>query len=73
MYAGKLEEAVGHFINFVHFSGDPQRTLMMLQQSMPAPLFNIIVRAYAAIQEERRGTLGQGSRTNKARKEEDMD
>lgn len=49
---GKLEEAVGHFINFVHFSGNPRQSLMMLQQTLPATLFRVVCQAYALVQEE---------------------
>lgn len=54
-YIGNIEEAVGHFINVVHFSGDPRRTLLMLQQCVPAQLFSIICRAYSAVQENNKG------------------
>ena len=50
--AGNIEEAIGHFINFVHFSGNPRTTLSTLQQTMPAPLFSLLVRAYATLQSE---------------------
>ncbi len=50
--AGNIEEAIGHFINFVHFSGNPRATLSTLQQTMPAPLFSLLVRAYATLQSE---------------------
>ena len=63
---GKIEEAVGHFINFVHFSGDPRGTLLMLQQTLPSPLFRVICQAYAAVQEESRAT-------RKVKPEEDID
>lgn len=46
---GNVEEALPHFINFIHFSGNPNATLMTLQQSMPAPLFNLIYQAYMAM------------------------
>lgn len=49
---GNIEEAIGHFINFVHFSGNPRATLSTLQQTMPAPLFSLLVRAYATLQSE---------------------
>ena len=46
---GNVEDALPHFINFIHFSGNPNATLMTLQQSMPAPLFNLIYQAYMAM------------------------
>ena len=63
---GKIEEAIGHFINFVHFSGDPRRTLLMLQQTMPAPLFRLLCQAYTAVQEE-------SSKMTQVKPEEDID
>ena len=47
--SGNIEDALPHFINFIHFSGNPNATLMTLQQSMPAPLFNLIYQAYMAM------------------------
>lgn len=49
LFTGNVEEALPHFINFIHFSGNPNATLMTLQQSMPAPLFNLIYQAYMAM------------------------
>jgi hypothetical protein len=66
---GKLEEAVGHFINFVHFSGNPRQTLMLLQQTLPAPLFRFICQAYAAVQEESNPSLKKAKKVA----EEDID
>ncbi len=64
---GKLEEAVGHFINFVHYSGDARQALLMLQQTLPAPLFRIICQAYAVLQEE------SSKSVSSAAKQEDID
>lgn len=49
MYTGNIEDALPHFVNFIHFSGNPNASLMTLQQSMPAPLFNLIYQAYVAM------------------------
>ena len=46
---GNIEDALPHFVNFIHFSGNPNASLMTLQQSMPAPLFNLIYQAYVAM------------------------
>lgn len=48
LYAGNIEEAIGHLLNFVKFSGNPRATLMTLQQTLPPPIFNILIRAVAA-------------------------
>ena len=45
---GNIEEAVGHLLNFVKFSGNPRATLLTLQQTLPPPIFNILIRAVAA-------------------------
>lgn len=69
---GKLEEAVGHFINFVHFSGNPSQTLMLLQQTLPAPIFRVVCQAYALIQQENKaGHMGNAKAA--AKNEEDID
>ena len=49
LYIGNIEDALPHFVNFIHFSGNPNASLMTLQQSMPAPLFNLIYQAYVAM------------------------
>lgn len=51
-HTGKLEEAIGHYINLVHFSGNPQQTLLMLRQVVPAPLYRVICQAYAMAEKE---------------------
>jgi hypothetical protein len=43
-----MEEAIGHLINFVKFSGNPRATLMTLQQTLPPPIFNLLIRAVTA-------------------------
>lgn len=48
LYAGNIEEAIGHLLNFVKFSGNPRATLMTLQQTLPPPIFNLLIRAVAA-------------------------
>ncbi|XP_064403428.1 mitochondrial import receptor subunit TOM20 homolog B-like [Halichondria panicea] len=68
---GNIEEAIGHFINFVHFSGNPRTTLSTLQQTMPAPLFSLLVRAYATLQSE--GALAAGGGDAKKDDQADVD
>lgn len=46
---GKMEEAVGHFINFIQFSSNPKVALATLQQILPPAIFNIIIQAFAAM------------------------
>lgn len=46
---GKMEEAVGHFINFIQFSSNPKVALTTLQQILPPAIFNIIIQAFAAM------------------------
>ena len=49
MHTGDIQNALPHFLNFVHYSGNPTATLATLQQSMPAPLFNLIYQGYMAM------------------------
>ena len=44
-----MEEAVGHFINFIQFSSNPKVALATLQQILPPAIFNIIIQAFAAM------------------------
>ena len=69
---GNVEEALPHFINFIHFSGNPNATLMTLQQSMPAPLFNLIYQAYMAmkVQGMKTAAAGGGAGVKTAKKDE---
>ena len=60
VHTGNIEDALPHFINFIHFSGNPNATLMTLQQSMPAPLFNLIYQAYMAMRVQGLKTGGAG-------------
>ena len=72
LIAGNIEDALPHFINFIHFSGNPNATLMTLQQSMPAPLFNLIYQAYMAmrVQGLKTGGAGGGGGKTAAKKPE---
>ena len=69
---GNIEDALPHFVNFIHFSGNPNASLMTLQQSMPAPLFNLIYQAYVAmrLQGAKLGTGKKGSAAAVAKKDE---
>ena len=69
---GNVEDALPHFINFIHFSGNPNATLMTLQQSMPAPLFNLIYQAYMAmrVQGLKAAAAGAGGGLKTAKKDE---
>jgi len=49
---GSIEEALGHFINFIQFSGNPRASMLTLQQSLPPPIFNLLIRTFAALQQE---------------------
>ena len=66
--SGNVQAAIGHFINFVHFSGNPQETLVTLQQTLPPPLFNLLVRAYVALQ-----SGGRKARASSKKEEHDID
>ena len=69
---GNIEDALPHFVNFIHFSGNPNASLMTLQQSMPAPLFNLIYQAYVAmrLQGAKLGAGKKGSAAAAAKKDE---
>lgn len=46
---GNMEEAIGHFINFVQFSNNPRASLQMLQRVLPPAIFELLVQTFAAI------------------------
>lgn len=49
---GNIEEGVAHLINFIQFSGNPRASLLTLQQTLPQPIFSLVVRAFAALQQQ---------------------
>ena len=44
-----MEEAIGHFINFVQFSGNPKGAIHTLQQVLPPAIFNLVIQTFAMI------------------------
>lgn len=63
MCPGDLDAAIGHYVNIVMLSGDPQGALMALQQIVPHELYTVIVRACRSLMQNRKA----------ATQEEDID
>ena len=59
---GNMEEAIGHFINFVQFSGNPKGAIHTLQQVLPPAIFNLVIQTFAMIaksKEKENGSISE--------------
>lgn len=61
---GNIEEAIGHLINLVQFSANPNATLLSLQQVLPPPIFNLLIHALKTLQQSAGPSSAKGEATD---------